>query len=118
MANCDGSTGQSSFDHFPSLQESHGVLRFSSLDCDVRSFSELQLDNCCWDRKSRVEQLGLKTVFWYVHVLLNFKVLLLSQHVIYCYMFFFFSKRVHINARGQCHRHLLGKQIGRTKAIS
>lgn len=26
--------------------ESHGVLRFSSLDCDVRSFSELQLDNC------------------------------------------------------------------------
>merc|ERR1719335_1370910 len=27
-------------------KESHGVLRFSSLDCDVRSFSELQLDNC------------------------------------------------------------------------
>merc|ERR1712110_1005681 len=24
----------------------HGVLRFSSLDCDVRSFSELQLENC------------------------------------------------------------------------
>jgi len=27
-------------------KESHGVLLFSSLDCDVRSFSELQLDNC------------------------------------------------------------------------
>lgn len=27
-------------------KESHGVLRFSSLDSDVRSFSELQLDNC------------------------------------------------------------------------
>jgi hypothetical protein len=27
-------------------KESHGVLRFSSLDADVRSFSELQLDNC------------------------------------------------------------------------
>jgi len=27
-------------------KESHGVLRFSSLDCDARSFSELQLDNC------------------------------------------------------------------------
>jgi aryl-alcohol dehydrogenase-like predicted oxidoreductase len=27
-------------------KESHGVLRFSSLDCDVRAFSELQLDNC------------------------------------------------------------------------
>jgi len=27
-------------------KEAHGVLRFSSLDCDVRSFSELQLDNC------------------------------------------------------------------------
>merc|ERR1719203_394910 len=27
-------------------KESHGVLRFTSLDCDVRSFSELQLDNC------------------------------------------------------------------------
>eukprot|EP00441_Pelagodinium_beii_P033319 CAMPEP_0197644768 /NCGR_PEP_ID=MMETSP1338-20131121/17634_1 /TAXON_ID=43686 ORGANISM="Pelagodinium beii, Strain RCC1491" /NCGR_SAMPLE_ID=MMETSP1338 /ASSEMBLY_ACC=CAM_ASM_000754 /LENGTH=706 /DNA_ID=CAMNT_0043218221 /DNA_START=23 /DNA_END=2143 /DNA_ORIENTATION=+ len=27
-------------------KESHGVLRFSSLDCDMRSFSELQLDNC------------------------------------------------------------------------
>jgi len=27
-------------------KESHGILRFSSLDCDVRSFSELQLDNC------------------------------------------------------------------------
>merc|ERR1711988_1292410 len=27
-------------------KEEHGVLRFSSLDCDVRSFSELQLDNC------------------------------------------------------------------------
>lgn len=27
-------------------KESHGVLRFSSLDCDQRSFSELQLDNC------------------------------------------------------------------------
>jgi hypothetical protein len=27
-------------------KESHGVLRFSSLDCEVRSFSELQLDNC------------------------------------------------------------------------
>merc|ERR1719210_576787 len=26
-------------------KESHGVLRFSSLDADVRSFSELQLDN-------------------------------------------------------------------------
>jgi len=26
--------------------ETHGVLRFSSLDCEVRSFSELQLDNC------------------------------------------------------------------------
>jgi aryl-alcohol dehydrogenase-like predicted oxidoreductase len=27
-------------------RESHGVLRFSSLDCDVRSFSEMQLDEC------------------------------------------------------------------------
>mmetsp|Transcript_64285 Transcript_64285/g.114205 ORF Transcript_64285/g.114205 Transcript_64285/m.114205 type:complete len:708 (-) Transcript_64285:40-2163(-) len=27
-------------------KESHGVLRFSSLDCQARSFSELQLDNC------------------------------------------------------------------------
>jgi len=27
-------------------KESHGVLRFSSLDCNERSFSELQLDNC------------------------------------------------------------------------
>jgi len=27
-------------------KETHGVLRFSSLDSDVRSFSELQLDNC------------------------------------------------------------------------
>mmetsp|Transcript_28463 Transcript_28463/g.65990 ORF Transcript_28463/g.65990 Transcript_28463/m.65990 type:complete len:704 (-) Transcript_28463:268-2379(-) len=27
-------------------KEAHGVLRFSSLDCDVRSYSELQLDNC------------------------------------------------------------------------
>jgi aryl-alcohol dehydrogenase-like predicted oxidoreductase len=27
-------------------KESQGVLRFSSLDCDLRSFSELQLDNC------------------------------------------------------------------------
>lgn len=27
-------------------KESNGVLRFSSLDCDVRSFSELQLDSC------------------------------------------------------------------------
>jgi len=27
-------------------KESHGVLRFSSLDTDVRAFSELQLDNC------------------------------------------------------------------------
>jgi len=27
-------------------KESHGVLRFSSRDCDVRAFSELQLDNC------------------------------------------------------------------------
>jgi len=27
-------------------KEEHGVLRFSSLDCDVRSFSQLQLDNC------------------------------------------------------------------------
>mmetsp|Transcript_25161 Transcript_25161/g.72131 ORF Transcript_25161/g.72131 Transcript_25161/m.72131 type:complete len:698 (+) Transcript_25161:49-2142(+) len=26
--------------------EAHGVLRFSSLDCPARSFSELQLDNC------------------------------------------------------------------------
>lgn len=28
------------------FKESHGVLRFSSLDCQARSFSELQLDNC------------------------------------------------------------------------
>eukprot|EP00929_Paragymnodinium_shiwhaense_P061380 TRINITY_DN30653_c0_g1_i1.p1 TRINITY_DN30653_c0_g1~~TRINITY_DN30653_c0_g1_i1.p1 ORF type:complete len:715 (+),score=223.24 TRINITY_DN30653_c0_g1_i1:93-2237(+) len=35
-------------------KESHGVLRFSSLDCDVRSFSELQLDNC----DSMEEKLG------------------------------------------------------------
>lgn len=28
------------------FEEAHGVLRFSSLDCDVRSYSELQLDNC------------------------------------------------------------------------
>jgi len=27
-------------------KETHGVLRFSSLDSNVRSFSELQLDNC------------------------------------------------------------------------
>jgi len=27
-------------------KEAHGVLRFSSLDCNERSFSELQLDNC------------------------------------------------------------------------
>lgn len=27
-------------------KESHGILRFSSLDCEARSFSELQLDNC------------------------------------------------------------------------
>jgi hypothetical protein len=27
-------------------KEAHGVLRFSSLDADVRMFSELQLDNC------------------------------------------------------------------------
>jgi len=27
-------------------KEAHGVLRFSSLDCNVRAFSELQLDNC------------------------------------------------------------------------
>mmetsp|Transcript_44882 Transcript_44882/g.103833 ORF Transcript_44882/g.103833 Transcript_44882/m.103833 type:complete len:699 (+) Transcript_44882:43-2139(+) len=27
-------------------KEAHGVLRFSSVDCEARSFSELQLDNC------------------------------------------------------------------------
>jgi len=45
-------------------KESHGVLRFSSLDCDVRSFSELQLDNCDMLEQKLTKQCALSRQPW------------------------------------------------------